>query len=126
MTFDKAKKAQAHLDLANKRVMDIAGLSQRDDLSKKEKLLREYSKNWDKFFDLMSKVEVSQFDGPSQKARRNLKKQKEILSYLASNAPSQEKEKISQTLKVQEEKFNQFFNTFQGTDQLEKFKEDLF
>lgn len=125
-TFDKVKKSQFYLDLANKRVLEIAGLTNKGDFSKIEDLLSNYQKNWNSFFNLINKMKVDEFDAPAQKARRNFAKQKEILNYLAETASAELSQKIKTGLLTQEEKFNQFFNQFQGIDQLEKFQKELF
>lgn len=125
LTFKKSQKANFHLDLANKRVLEIVGLGQRSGVSQVDNLLENYKKNWKSFFDLISKMKIDEFDLPSSKARRNFAKQKEILNFLATTSSQEINQKIKVTLVVQEEEFNRFFSEFQGIDQLEEFKQEL-
>lgn len=124
-TFNRVEKAKFHLDLANKRVLEIAGLSQKGNFSNFDNLIKNYAQNWNSLFNLIKKMKVDEFDAPAQKARRNFAEQKEILNYLAETVSGELSQKIKTALLTQEEKFNPFFNQFQGIDQLEKFKEEL-
>lgn len=124
-TFNKVEKAQFHLDLANKRILETVGVIQRGRFLEVNGLLKSYQKNWKSFFEIMGKLKIDEYDQPAQKARRDFAKQKEILIYLAKNSPIEISQKLSKTQTVQEEKFNQFFDKLQGIDQIEKFRKDL-